>query len=504
MRLGNPTPRICVIPPYVKTYGDEVNDLMRMIGRPPDYWQAEAIKCAFGVQADGLWSAYEQMYLIARQNGKGYITDAIELGGLFLFREPLIFHSAHEFKTSRAAFTRLEEICKASDWLSKRVNNYSHSKSDEGIFLTKPMGGGKLQFVARTNGSGRGLTGSTTVFDEAFALTIPQYQAQTPTLSTIPNPRIIYTSSPPDEDVGPMPADAMLPSVRKRGHRGAHRVACLEWSPPKDFNRHDIDAIVEEMYRCNPSLGIRISEWFLRAQLTAFAEAGKPEKFFTEHLGLWPADPDEQWRYVPEPDWTAAHDPESRRAGRVALCVTMSLDRQWTTISVAGRRGDGLYHIEVAVSERGTGWVAPKVKDLVLRLSPSALVIPSSSNAAALKPDLDTALEGTGTTVRMMSTAEEAQACGGLWDGISGPLPAEPEPGQPRQPSPRTVRHRGQGVLTTAIAGAVTKKSGGTQTWDHYAAAVDTTPAAGVANALWADKTFGGTGQQTLDGDLMA
>jgi hypothetical protein len=290
-----------------------------------------------------------------------------------------------------------------------------------------------------------------------------------------------------------MPEDAMLPSVRKRGHRGEDRTICMEWSPPKDFNRHDVDAIVEEMYRCNPSLGIRIGEWFLRKQLMAFLEAGKPEKFFTEHLGLWPADPDEQWQFVPEGDWTDAEDGDSRRAGPIAMCITMSLNRQWTTISIAGPRADGLHHIEVAVSDRGTGWVVPKVKDMVRRLGPVALVVPSSSPAAALKPDL----EAEGLEVKTMSSTDEAQACGGLWDGISGPVVSE-------QPSPRTVRHRPQGVLTTAIAGAVVKKSGNTRTWDHHAAAVDTTPAAGVANALWAFKTFGGAGPQVLTGSLMS
>jgi hypothetical protein len=59
-------------------------------------------------------------------------------------------------------------------------------------------------------------------------------------------------------------------------------------------------------------------------------------------------------------------------------------------------------------------------------------------------------------------------------------------------------------VLTTAIAGAVVKKSGNPRTWDHHAAAVDTTPAAGVANALWAFKTFGGSGPQVLTGSLIS
>lgn len=481
-----------MVPPYVKTYGDEVNDFMTQLGRPPDPWQADIVRCAFGMQDDGLWAAYELMVLLARQNGKGYVTDAIELGGLFLFREQLILHSAHIFKTSRAAFIRLEELCKNSDWLSRRVARVSRSKGDEGIYLTSKAGGGSLEFIARTEGTraaGRGLTGSTTVFDEAFALTIGQFQAQTPTLSTIPNPRMVYTSTPPDEDSGPLPEDAMLPSVRKRGHRGEDRTACFEWSPEPGLDLLDADAVAEETYRCNPAEGIRISEWFLRKQYMAFTEAGKPAKYATEHLGEWPPDAAEQWQYVPEREWHAAEDPDSKRQGEIALAIEMSLDRQWSSIHVAGKRADGLYHIEVAVSDRGSGWVVPKVVQMRDRLKPCAIVVPSSSPAAALLPDLDAALKlGIGQVlvdkVEVMSAVEMAQACGGLYDGIAGPEEAG-------KPSPRTVRHRGQGVLTTAIAGAVTKNAGNSMTFDHRATAVDATPASGVAAALWAYRQYG-------------
>lgn len=512
MRLGNQTPRICVVPPYVHTYGDRVNDFMTSIGWPGDPWQREIVRIAFGVQDDGLWSAYELMVLVARQNGKGYITDAIELGGLFLFKERLILHSAHIFKTARKAFERLEKICENNDWLRKRVARVCRSKGEEGIYLTDAAGGGSLEFIARTEGvraSGRGLTGSTNVFDEAFALTIGQFQAQTPTLSTIPNPRIIYTSTPPDEESGPMPEDAMLPSVRRRGHRGAERTACLEWSPPDGYKvGADFDS--DMAHDCNPAAGIRIAEWFLRKQHEAFTEAGKPAKYSTEHLGQWPPDAAEQWRYVPESAWEAALDPGSRRQGEIALCLEMSLDRQWVCICIAGKRADGLYHVEVAVSERGTGWVPAKVKDLRDRFNPCAIVVPSGSAAAALKPDIE-AFDTEETRpvgvkpidVRVLSAAEVAQACGGLFDGIAGPTP-EPTELEPHPRSPRNTRHRGQGVLTVAIAGAVPKKSGNTMTFDHAAASVDTTPAGGVAGALWAFKTFAGTGQIVLSGSLMA
>src|SRR5690348_8982333 len=89
-RLGNQAPRTRHCPPYVKTYGHEVVDFMSQIGRRLDPWQAEIVIDAFGVREDGLWSAFELAVLVSRQNGKGGVTEAIELGGLFLFREPLI------------------------------------------------------------------------------------------------------------------------------------------------------------------------------------------------------------------------------------------------------------------------------------------------------------------------------------------------------------------------------------------------------------------------------
>lgn len=467
----------------MKTYGQEVIDLMAQIGRPLDPWQAEIIRCAYGVQEGGLWAAYELMVFVARQNGKGGITEAIELAGLFLFKEKLILHSAHLFKTSTAAFRRLMDIIDANDWLSRRVNNFSRSKGDEGIYLTRSAGGGALQFVARTAGSGRGLTGSTNVFDEAYALTTAQYAAQTPTLATIPNPRIVYTSTPPDEDTGPMPDDAMLPSVRARGHAGDDRVACFEWSPPKRFDPHDVDL----MHECNPALGIRISLWFLQKQLIAFEAAGKISKFSTEHLGQWPADPNEQWQLLSEADWSAALDPTSKpiRKG-LALAVEMSLDRQWVSVSMAGARDDGLRHVEVGLSERGSGWVVPKLVDLNEKLQPCAIVVASGSPAAALVPDM----EAAGLVVHVMSAGEVAAACGGLVDAIAGPTP-EPTEAEPIPVSPRTVRHRGQPVLTTAIAGAATKKAGNTQTWDPTSAVVDITPGMGAGNALWAYAKYG-------------
>lgn len=477
-RIGSQVPRLRNSPDYVKTYGPEVIDFMTMVGRPLDPWQQLVINDAFGVRADGLWSAFEVVALVARQNGKGAITEAIELAGAFLFKEKLQMHSAHLFPTAREAFRRLVEIIDGSDWLTRRLKSISRSKGDEGIELTREAGGGRVLFVARTVGGGRGFTGAKTIFDESYALTIAQYAAQTPTLATIPNPQIVYTSTPPDEETGPLPEDAMLPSVRERGQAAGRRIAYHEWSPGPDDDPHD----VEVHYRCNPAMGIRISEEFIGAQLDAFQRAGKIGKFETEHLGKWPRGTGEQWLYIPQREWEAALDPDSHREGTIALAIETSLDRQWTSISVAGARPDGLRHVEVAVSERGTGWVVAKVKDMVERLSPCAVVIYSASPAGALLPDL----EAADIEMYRMSAQEVAQACGMLFDGVAGPIPDEPG-----EPSPRIVRHRGQQVLTTSIAGAATRRMSGTNTWDPVNSAVDISPGVGAANALWAYTSFG-------------
>lgn len=455
VRLGSQTPRVHSAPPYTKTYGHEVNDFMRQIGRPGDPWQELFVLDAFGVRSDGLWAMFELLLLLARQNGKGWCTDAIELGGLFLFREPLILHSSHQFKTSTATFRRLIDIVDGSDWLTKRVKNVSRSKGDEGIYLTRPAGGGALQFVARSLGSGRGLTGSKNIFDEAWALTIGQYAAQTPTLSTIPNPQIIYTTTPPDDDLGPVPADAMLPSVRRRAVAGSERIGVHEYSPPPGFDRTDRDV----WYDCNPAAGRRIAEWFLAKQLLAFTEAGKPQKFDTEHLGLWPLDEAQQWLTIGRTDWEAAADVARAPTGRVAFGLEVEWDRSHAAIGVAWRRPDNRRQVEVTQSDDGidhrpgTAWCLPRAQELLKRWPGSVLVIPDGPAGSLHKE-----FEDAKVPFVKMTAAEQTKAYGDFYDSVAGP-----------DVERRDLRHGNQPALNAGVAGGVARPVGDAKAWDRKA-----------------------------------
>jgi hypothetical protein len=481
-------PRVYRCPPYSTSAGQEAIDLARTAGLVLDPWQCDVLTDALAEGPGGKWAAFEVALWVSRQNGKGAILEARELFGLFLAGERLILHTAHEVKTSLEAFRRILGLIEGTPDLDRRVMRVNHKNGEEGIELRS---GQRLRFVSRSKGSGRGFTADCVIWDEAQELQDAHVDAQLPTLSAVPNPQLWYTGSPPRDPV----AGATAFAVHQRGEAGPEPALCYydfgaEWGADKD------DPAV--WAATNPGYEIRISRETIARERRAMTDEG----FGRERCGIWPPTGEQQWNYVPEGDWLAALDPDSRRQGTIALCLEMSLDRQWVCICVAGRRADGLFHVEVAVSERGTGWVADKVRDMKRRLDPCAIVVPSSSPAASLLAELEDEEAGN-VDVITMSPAEMAQACGGLWDGIAGPTP-EPTETEPNPPSPRTIRHRGQGVLTTAIAGAVVKKVGNTRTFDHHAAIVDCSPASGVAGALWAFKKHGGTGRIVLDGDLMA
>lgn len=428
---------------------------MAQIGRPGDPWQQQIILDAFGIREDGLWANFELIVLVSRQNGKGWITDAIEFGGLFLFKESLIMHSSHQAKTSTATMRRMVEVVEGSDWLTKRVDKVSRSRGDEGIFLTKRAGGGALLFIARSEGSGRGLTGSTNVFDEAWALTIGQYGAQTPTLSTIPNPRIVYTTTPPDEKLGPVPEDSMLPSVRRRAVAGDDRTSVHEWSPPPGFDRTD-----PEVHRlCNPARGIRIAPWFLEKQLRNFTEAGKPEKFDTEHLGVWPLDEAQQWLTIGRTTWAAAADVAASVTKPVAFGLEVEWDRSHAAIGVAWRRPPGLRQVELTQSDDGvdhrpgTAWCLPRARELLRQWPGSVIVIPDGP-AGSLHKDF----EDAGVPFVKMTAAEQGKGFGDFFDAVAGP-----------DVEKRDLRHGNQAALNDGVAGGIARPVGDAKAWDRKA-----------------------------------
>lgn len=461
------------MPPSVGSKAAEAIQVAESCGLVLDEFQRIALDGACGVREDGKWSAFEVGVDVARQNGKGGIIEARELGGIFAWGERLILHSAHEFQTATEAMLRMEDLLLGDASMAQHVKSVSRSHGSEGFIFKS---GQRLRYRTRTKGGGRGFTAEDTlILDEAMVLAEAFIGALLPTLSARSvhgNPQVWYLGSPVDLTVHDN--GVVFARLRERGVRGGDpSLAWFEWSgfPPADgdgnpvtpgmLSREDL-ADREAWARANPGLGIRISEEHIEKELRSM----DPRTFAVERLGVgdWPAT-DQDASVIDVVEWEDLVDHDSVIDGPVCFAVDMAPDRSFASIVAAGRRSDRRFHVEVVEHRRGTRWVAPRLVDLLERHENRGVVFDSASPAASLVHELEeSGIEATSVTAR-----EHSQACGQLLDLIER---AE-------------LRHLGQPELASAIRGAAQRPLGDAWAWSRKTSSVDISPLVGVTLALW-------------------
>lgn len=444
--VGSQTPRILFKPDSISSAGREAIDLAASAGLFLDPWQQLALDVALGERDDGKWAAFEVALIVSRQNGKNSVLEARELAGLFLFDEQLILHSAHEFKTAKEAFTRICRLIQNNPALASRVKAYPRNPSEFGIDLHT---GQRLRFIARSSTSGRGYSADVAIMDEAFKLNSEAMAALLPTLSSRPNPQVWYTSS------AAMATSEQLHLVRKRALAGEDkRLAYMEWSAPEDCDPYE----KSNWALANPALGYRMELDFIEAE----AEALTVEAFRRERLSI----PDEMLgeAIIPPGLWDACRDRGSKLDGKLTFAVDMRLDRSSASICVAGRRNDGLIHVEVIDNREGTSWIVPRLQELVKKWRPGQLLLDAGGPAGSILRDL----QDLGIEPKLVGMREFAQACGAFYDAVLN----------------NDVRHIGQPTLDVAVSGAVKRKVGDLWTFNR-AGDVDTSPVVASSIAFW-------------------
>lgn len=288
------------VPDHVASGGQEASELAESAGLVLDPWQQTAINGILAEDNAGKSVAFESGVIVSRQNGKGTILEALCLYWLFLEDVELILWSAHEFKTANEAFRRMRILLQGAPDLWPLVSRITTANGDEAIELTS---GQRLKFVARSKSSGRGFTGDKIILDEAYDLSGDAIAALVPTLSTRPDPQIIYTSSAGGE------TSHVLRAVRDRGRAGGDPSLCwMEWcAEPKAYQAngdpvYDLDDRAE-WRRANPGVGAgRIPEDFIASERRAMSAV--PDVFRRERLGVWD-EPGEILRPIRPGDWHA-------------------------------------------------------------------------------------------------------------------------------------------------------------------------------------------------------
>jgi hypothetical protein len=174
----------------LESYGDLAGEFSASYGLIPDSWQQLVLDDWLAVDEFGLWSALTCGLACPRQNGKNGILEIRELFGM-VGRGEKILHTAHEVKTARKAFKRLQfffgrevkdRACRFPE-LNERVVELRNVNGQEAIYLDN---GGSVEIVARSKNSGRGFTADVLVMDEAQEMSDEDLEALMPTTSAAP------------------------------------------------------------------------------------------------------------------------------------------------------------------------------------------------------------------------------------------------------------------------------------------------------------------------------
>lgn len=450
------------VPPYDDSRGQEVIELARHAGLDLDEHQQLVLRESLGVREDGLWAAFEVGVNEPRQNGKGGILEARELGGLFLFGSRLSIHSAHQFDTSMEAFLRLLALVENTPDLDRQVKKVTRSHGEEGITL---MNGQRIRFRTRTRGGGRGFSCDDLYLDEAMFMPEFTHGALLPTLSARPNPQVWYTGSAVDQEVHEN--GVVFTRVRERGLAGGDKsLAYFEWSIPVDHPSEVTDDVAESpaMWRmANPALGIRISAEHIEHELRSM----DARTFAVERLGAgdYPRTDGEIAGAISLEQWDALADDKSKLLDPVCIAYDISPDRR-ASIVAAGYNAARRLHVEVIANRSGTQWVPAKLLELQERHDPLVVVGDGYGPAASLK----TTIEEAGVAIEQSTANEHAQACGLLLDAVTQ----------------GTLVHLGSDELRSAIRGAATRPLGDAWAWSRKNSNTDISPLVAATLAVWA------------------
>lgn len=455
---GDQRPRICVVPEFSTSAGQEAVELAAQAGLVLDPWQAFVLDSSLGERPDGTWASTRIGLTVARQNGKGSILEARQLAGLFLFGERLQTYSAHQLDTALEAFNRLRDLIEGSEDLSRRVARVNTAHGKEGIEL---LGGQRIRFRTRTRGGGRGFSGETLYFDEAMILPTEAHGALYPTMSAQPNSQVWYTGSAADQEIHEH--CEVFTRLRKQALDGAtERVTYLEWSP--DAVMKEADLVLDDRRvwaQANPGFGIRITEETIEDE----RESLDPRTFAVERLSIgdWPSLdrlPDE---LITDGMWNALEDEESRMLDPIVLAFDVTPNRGWSAIGAAGYRDDDLEHVEIIEHRPGTRWVVPRLLELRDKHRPMAIRCDERGPAASLL----THCENEGLDIQTVNTSEMAQGCAQFLDAVVD----------------KTLRHLGTSELAAAVRGAGRRPVSDSWLWSRTKSSVDISPLVAVTIA---------------------
>jgi phage terminase large subunit-like protein len=418
-------------------------------------WQAEVLDTSLEIDPDTGDLAYREVVLtVPRQSGKTTLQLAVMVHRALGFGGP-----------QNIVYTAQDRNHALLKWSDEHVPALQRSQLSRLFTIRRQRGaeavmwanGSRHSITAPTENAGHSQTLDLAMVDEAWATRDDKLeQGLSPTMITRKSAQIWVVST------AGTAASTWLRSKVDAGRLApqGRRTAYFEWSADPESDPAD----PATWQTCMPALGHTITQENIQAEYDRLDR----DAFMRSYLNVWGDEmPAAEWLVISEAEWQACLDPQSQPVGRVALAVDVTPDRQWASIAAAGRRADGLTHVELVEHRVGTGWVIERLTGLIQKWSPMCVVVDPGSAAGALIP----ALEAAAVQLVKPTVRDVAGASAALFDAT--------------RPETLSVRHLGQVPLTRAVAGAVQRPLADSWTWNRRGSTVVISPLVAASLAGW-------------------
>lgn len=461
-----------------ETLGPQVAEVARRLALPLLPWQQYVVDVALELRADGSFAYDEVDLTVPRQSGKTTLVKAKTIHRLVaLARTHGPQRSMYTAQTRLAARKKLEQDFAESLRRSRSFHEVPHARArpkkptewrlslNNGLEHIQFGTGSYWQIDAPSRTGAHGDTLDDATVDEAFAHEDDAVEgAVRPAQATRRDAQIWVLSTAGDGKSKYLWRKVL--GGRAATETGEHgRVAYFEWSAPDDADPSDPAVWAS----CSPSMGLTISPEFLASEWDRACRKGQEgvDTFRRAYLNQWPEipvlDDENRQRVFTAGEWGDCADEDSAIAGSVCFAFDVSPDRAWATICSAGRRADGLPHVEVVEHRQGTGWVAGRLSELVDRWKPPMVAVDPAGPAGGLLADLKVQVE-------LVGTREATQACGLFYDDVVE----------------NRLRHLGQPELSSAVADAEKRPVGDAWLWSRKNSVGVISPLVAATLARWA------------------
>jgi len=425
-----------------------------------DPWQHGIGSIALGKRRSGKYAATVGgvVMSIPRQVGKTFLVGMIMIALCVIFPGFTALWTAHRTRTASMTFASMQAMVKKKK-IWPHIDAIRTSNGEQEIRFKN---GSIIMFGAREQGFGRGFDKvDAEIFDEAQILSEKALEDMVPAAnqSTQPAGALLFFMGTPPRPTDPGEEFSNRRSKALSGK--AKNIVYVEFAADPQADPDDR----EQWAKANPSFPHRTpveSIERMRENLT------DDDSFKREALGIW--DAEDSARVIDEVSWNLVADPASMAIDRLSLAIDVPPNRGVSSVSLAGQRADGRWHVELDDSRKGVDWVIPWVVSRASKNRLHAVVVDEMSGLVERRRDRNYLI---GTDILVTLAAAEGRdmaiACAKFYDGVMD----------------RSVIHTDQPQVNVALSLARKRPLAGGWAWNRKDAASDITPVVSHTLALW-------------------